>query len=209
VPDEPTVFVVDDDPAFRKSVTWLVGSVGLAVEAFPDAPSFLQRAHPGIAGCVVADLRMPGLSGLDLQSELSRLGVRIPVILITGYADVPAAVRAMKAGAVDFLEKPMGGQELLDRIREALERDATSRASSAHRADLEARYAKLTARERQVLHEIVAGKPNKIVAAELGVSPKTVEVHRARVMEKMGVDSLADLVRAHLALGGEPSARCG
>lgn len=205
--DAPTVFVVDDDPAFRKSVTWLVGSVGLPVETFPDAASFLERVRPGIAGCLVADLRMPGMSGLDLQAELSQRDVAIPVILITGYADVPAAVRAMKGGAMDFLEKPMSGQELLDRIREALDRDVETRASNARRAELEARYARLTTRERQVLAEIVAGKPNKVIAADLGVSPKTVEVHRARVMEKMGVDSLADLVRAHLALGGEPALR--
>jgi FixJ family two-component response regulator len=209
VPDEPTVFVVDDDAAFRKSIAWLVGSVGLPVETFADAASFLERARSGVRGCVVADLRMPGMSGLDLQAELGRQGAPISVIVITGYGDVPAAVRAMKAGAVDFLEKPMSGQDLLDRIREALARDATSRAARSRRAELEARFARLTARERQVLREVVAGKSNKLVAAELGVSPKTVEVHRAHVMEKMGALSLADLVRAHLALEGEPATGSG
>jgi FixJ family two-component response regulator len=201
VADAPTVFVVDDDPAFRTSLAWLVGSAGLTVETFADAASFLVRAAPDLSGCVVADLRMPGMSGLELQAELDRRNVHIPVILITGFAEVSDAVHAMKAGALDFLEKPVESEKLLDCVRGALARDARTHAAHRLRRELAGRYARLTAREREVLAEIVAGKANKVIAADLGISPKTVEVHRARIMEKMGADSPADLVRAHLTLG--------
>lgn len=196
---EPTVFVVDDDQAMRKSLHWLIESVGLNVETFPSARRFLESYTPGRPGCLVLDMRMPGISGLELQEKLKARNITIPVIFITGHGDVPMAVRAMKAGAIDFIEKPFNDQLLLDRIQHALEQDAQSRSGQAQRAELAARLALLTPREREVMEMVAEGKPNKVIAAQLGVSAKTVEAHRAKVMEKMQAKSLADLIRMVMA----------
>ena len=191
----PTVFVVDDDPAMRESLSFLVGSVGLAVECFATARDFLDRYDGRRGGCLVLDVRMPGMSGLELQERLADRGVDIPIVMITGFGDVPMAVRALKRGALDFIEKPFTDQDLLDRIHEALERDRCGRAERARREEIAARIAKLTPRERQVMDCVLAGKPNKVIAAELTLSPKTIEVHRARMMDKMQVSSLAELLQ--------------
>ncbi|MGH7819539.1 MAG: response regulator transcription factor [Candidatus Binatia bacterium] len=195
MPDSPTVFVVDDDPTVLKALRDLIRSSGLAVQTYASAQEFLAAYDPKQPGCLVLDVRMPGQSGLELQRELSARNLRLPTIIVTGFADVHVAVRAMKAGAVDVIEKPFSSQVLLDRIEEALERDRQERSLRDRRARFEARVATLTRREREVMDRVVAGKPNKEIAAELGLSLKTVEGHRARVMEKMQVDSLADLIR--------------
>lgn len=196
---EPTVFVVDDDPAMRQSLRWLIESVHLAVETFASAQEFLAAYNPERPGCLVLDVRMPGMGGLDLQAELARRQIEIPIIVITGYAEVATAVRALKAGAIDFIEKPFSDQLLLDRIQQAIASDRQARERRAERAAVAARVAQLTPRERDVMQLVVAGSSNREIAAELGLSIKTVEVHRARVMEKMQVDSLAELVRLVLS----------
>ncbi len=193
---EGTVFVVDDDPSVRGGLARLFKSVGLAAEAFASAREFLGRAPIEGPACLVLDVRLPELSGLDLQEELARAGVAIPIIFITGHGTVPTSVRAMKAGAADFLEKPVDEQELLDAVRRALEQDRRARQEQAEAAERRRRLESLTPREREVLSYVAAGWLNKQIAAELGTSEKTVKVHRARVMEKMKVVSLADLVRA-------------
>jgi len=198
---EPTVFVVDDDRAMRDSLSWLLDSVGLRVRSYATAAEFLADHDPAQPGCLVLDVRMPGMSGLDLQAELARRGVELPTIVITGHAEVSMAVRAVKAGALDFIEKPFSDQLLLDRVRQALEIDLEVREVRRRREDALRRLATLTAREREVLNLVVAGKANKEIASELGVSPKTVEVHRAHVMSKMCVDSLAELIRITLLAG--------
>lgn len=192
---QSTVFVVDDDPAIRESLRWLIESVGLKVKVFTTANEFLKSYDPSLPGCLVLDIRMPGMSGLDLQNELAARNVSIPILIITGHAEVPVAVRAMKAGALDFIEKPFSDQLLLDRIRRAIEKDVEFRQANSERVGVAARLAQLTPREREVMDLVIAGKANKVIASELGLSPKTVEVHRAHVMKKMQVDSLADLVR--------------
>ncbi len=191
----PTVFVVDDDPAIRESLRWLIESVGLNVKIFTTAQEFLETYDPTMSGCLVLDIRMPGMSGLDLQNELAARRINIPILIITGHAEGPVAVHAMKAGALDFIEKPFSDQLLLDRIRRAIEKDAEVRLAHSQQAEVAARLAQLTPREREVMNLVIAGKANKVIASELGLSPKTVEVHRAHVMKKMQVDSLADLVR--------------
>ena len=198
---EPTVFVVDDDRAMRDSLSWLLDSVGLRVRSYATAAEFLADHDPAQPGCLVLDVRMPGMSGLDLQAELARRGVELPTIVITGHAEVSMAVRAVKAGALDFIEKPFSDQLLLDRVRQALEIDLEVREVRRRREDALRRLATLTAREREVLDLVVAGKANKEIASALGVSPKTVEVHRAHVMSKMCVDSLAELIRLTLLAG--------
>jgi FixJ family two-component response regulator len=200
-PPEPTVFVVDDDRAMRESLSWLLDSVGLRVRSYATAADFLAEHDPAQPGCLVLDVRMPGMSGLDLQAELARRGVELPTIVITGHAEVSMAVRAVKAGAIDFIEKPFSDQLLLDRVRQALEIDLEAREVRRRREDARRRLATLTAREREVLNLVVAGKANKEIASALGVSPKTVEVHRAHVMSKMYVDSLAELIRITLLAG--------
>jgi len=200
---QSTVFIVDDDPAMRESLRWLIESVGLAVETYGAARDFLDTYDPARAGCLLLDVRMPGLSGLDLQAELSVRRISIPTIIITGYAEVPMAVRAMKAGAIDFIEKPFSDQHLLDRIRQAIEIDREDRRVSAERKEMTDRYERLTQRERQVMEMVVSGRPNKTVAQEFGLSEKTVEVHRSKVMEKMRAQSLADLIRMDLILKGD------
>lgn len=196
----PTVFVVDDDEAVRSSLRLLLKSVGLVPATFGSARAFLNEYNPGQPGCVVLDVRMPEMSGLELQEQLNTQGAVIPVIFITGHGDVPMAVEAMQAGAFDFLQKPFRDQELIDRIQRALEKDRASRAVLSERAVIKQRLAELTPREREVLAMVTSGKPNKVMAADLGVSQRTVEIHRARVMEKMGANSLAQLVRMILDL---------
>lgn len=197
---EPTVFVVDDDAAMRDSLRWLFEFVGLAVETFATAEEFLDGCHPARPGCLLLDVRMPGMSGLNLQDELAARHFTLPTIIITGYAEVATAVRALKTGAIDFIEKPFSDELLLERIRQAISADRQAREVQAQRAEVAARFALLTARERAVMDLVIAGKPNKVIAAELGLSPKTVEVHRANVMRKMEAPSVADLVRFGLVL---------
>lgn len=199
-----TVFVVDDDEAVRQSAEMLVRSVGLAVEAYPTAQAFLQAYDPSRPGCLLLDLRMPGMSGLELQRTLKERDVTLPVIIMTGHGDVPVAVQAFKDGAVDFIEKPYSKQMLLERIRDAVARDARSRLERSARAKIETRLNRLTPRETSVMERVVAGLSNKEIARDLGVSSKTVEVHRAHVMQKMEADSLADLVKQVMTVrGGE------
>ena len=200
---EPTVFVVDDDPAMRESLRWLIESVGLRVETYSVPQDFLQTYDAARPGCLVLDMRMPGMSGLELQEELTERKATLPIIIVTGYAEVPMAVRALKAGAVDFIEKPFSDQLLLDRIQQAIETDRQTRGQQAYKAQLATRIASLSAREREVMELVIAGKANREIAEELGLSQKTVEVHRSRVMEKMQVDSLAELVRVVLEARSE------
>jgi FixJ family two-component response regulator len=194
----PVVFVVDDDPAMRDSLRWLIESTGLLVETFADAQAFLARIGPELPGCLILDVRMPGMSGIDLQTELARRGIGLPTIVVTGHAEVPMAVRAVKAGAIDFIEKPFSDQLLLDRVRQGIDMDRRERDGRARRGEVLRRMGLLTQREREVLDLVVAGKPNKEIAATLHLSPKTVEVHRAHVMEKMQASSVAELVRLSL-----------
>ena len=191
----PTVFIVDDDEAVRSSLRLLIKSVGLIPAALGSAREFLEKYDPAQPGCLVLDVRMPEMSGLELQEQLNRQGAVIPVIFITGHGDVPMAVEAMQAGAFDFLQKPFRDQDLIDRIQRALEKDRANRAVLGERSLIRERLESLTPREREVLDMVSSGKPNKIMAADLGVSQRTVEIHRARVMEKMGASSLAQLVR--------------
>jgi FixJ family two-component response regulator len=195
---DPTVFVVDDDPAMRASLRWLIESVGIAVVTFATAYEFLESYDGGKPGCLLLDVRMPGMSGLDLQAELGARRISIPVLIITGYAEVPIAVRAMKAGAFDFIEKPFSDQTLLDRIRRAIAVDCEARKTAEECADAVERVRRLTPRERDVMDRVVLGKSNKVIADDLGLSPKTVEAHRKHVMEKMAAESLAALIRLAL-----------
>lgn len=194
---ETTVYVVDDDDAGRHSLHWLIESVGLRVESFARPTDFLDAYDESKPGCLVLDLRLPEMSGLELQERLRSLGARIPIIMITAYGDVPTAVRAMKGGAVDFVEKPFNDQALLDRIQQCIELDLEMREVNASYEEIRARYELLTKRERQVMSLLIAGKSNKPIAEILGISPKTVEVHRAKVMEKMAAESIVFLV--HMA----------
>lgn len=191
----PTVFVVDDDESVRGSLRFLLRSVGLESHAFGSAPEFLAAYDPAQPGCLVLDVRMPGMSGLELQQELNVRGATIPVVFITGHGDVPMAVEAMQHGAHDFLQKPFRDEELIERVQRALARDAKTRAGLKAHESIRERLDSLTPRERQVLALMARGKPNKIMAYELGVSQRTVEIHRARVMEKSGASSVAELVR--------------
>lgn len=195
---DSTVFVVDDDQAIRHAMELLMRSVGLEHEIFHSGDEFLSRYSAQRPGCLVLDIRMPGLGGLELQQKLIDMDSALPIIFITGHGDVPMAVEAMQKGAVDFIQKPFRDQELLDRIREALETDQERRSAREELAEVTARLEKLTNREREVMDLVVTGKPNKVIAYELGVSQRTVEIHRARVMEKMQARSLADLVRMHM-----------
>jgi two-component system response regulator FixJ len=192
---QATVFVVDDDQAMRSSLQWLIESVGLSVESFASADEFLRSYYPGRAGCLLLDVRMPGMSGLELQDYLNQHQIEIPVIIITGHGDVHMAVRAMKSGAVDFIEKPFNDEMLLDAIRNALTLDDRRREQRSAKAAIAERLEQLTPREYEVMEMVTSGKSNKEIANVLGVSAKTVEAHRARVMEKMQAGSLAELVR--------------
>jgi FixJ family two-component response regulator len=196
----PVVFIVDDDEAIRSSLRLLLKSVGLVPQALASAREFLDTFDPSQPGCLVLDVRMPGMSGLELQEQLNRLGAVIPLIFITGHGDVPMAVEAMQAGAFDFLQKPFRDQDLIDRIQRALEKNRANRSVLNERSLIHERFESLTPRERDVLNMVTSGKPNKVMASDLGVSQRTVEIHRARVMEKMGASSLAQLVRMVLDL---------
>lgn len=189
------VFVVDDDDAVRRALERLIKSVGLTVETFSSAQEFLRRDPPEGPACIVSDVRMPGLSGLDLQKELADASLSMPIVFMTGHGTVPMSVRAMKAGAVDFLQKPVDEQVLLDAIHQALEKGSREQQALAEQAEIQERIESLTAREREVFEHVVSGKLNKQIAADLGASEKTIKVHRGRVMQKMQADSLADLVR--------------
>jgi len=195
---QPTVFIVDDDPAIRFAMQALMDSVNMEHEIFASGDEFLENADDHRAGCLVLDIRMPGLGGLELQEELLKRDSTLPIIFITGHGDVPMAVDAMQKGAVDFIQKPFRDQDLLDRIREALKTDQERREEQKKHAEVAERLARLTNREREVFDLVVTGKPNKVIAYELGVSQRTVEIHRARVMEKMQARSLADLVKMHM-----------
>jgi RNA polymerase sigma factor (sigma-70 family) len=189
------VFVVDDDPSVRSSLKFLVSTVGLEVETFDSADSFFHRKPPDAPSCLVLDVRLPGLSGLDFQRELAARNLRIPIVFITGHGDIPMSVRAMKAGAVEFLTKPFRDQDLLDAIRIALERDRDRREHEKEATELQQRFESLTPRERKVISMVVSGMLNKQIAGELGTAENTVKVHRSRAMEKMHAQSLAELVR--------------
>jgi two-component system, LuxR family, response regulator FixJ len=192
---QPAVFIVDDDHAVRDALRMLIKSVGLPVQVFASGDEFLAAWRPELRGCVVADIRMPGMSGLEMQEALQARGCRLPVIFITGHGDVPMAVEAMKAGALDFVQKPFRDQDLLDRINEGLQQEKNLRQVELEIEDISGRLEALTPRERQVLDRVVAGQPNKVIAMDLDVSQRTVEIHRARVMEKMQARSLAQLVQ--------------
>ena len=194
--DKPAaVFVVDDDEGVRTSLRLLIRSIGLPVETFDSAQEFLAQFDPERPGCLVLDIRMPGMSGLELQQKLNERHAITPIVFITGHGDVPMAVEAMQAGAIDFVQKPFRDQDLIDRINRALEKDRTNRAALRERDAIRQRIAELTPREREVLELVTKGRANKVIAGDLSVSQRTVEIHRARVMEKMGASSLAHLVR--------------
>jgi two-component system, LuxR family, response regulator FixJ len=202
----PTVFVVDDDEAVRGSLRLLFKSVGLSMQPYASAQEFLAAYNPHHPGCLVLDIRMPGMSGLELQEHLNLTGVIIPVIFITGHGDVPMAVQAMRHGAFDFLQKPFRDQDLIDRVQRAFEKDKTHRLNLGQRDRIRERFDSLTAREKEVLRLVTGGKANKVIAGDLGVSHRTVEIHRARVMEKMEAHSLAELVRMTMELDQTGSA---
>lgn len=199
--EEPIVFVIDDDPSMREALNSLFRSVGLRVELFGSAGELLQTELPDVTSCLVLDIRLPQRSGLDFQAELAKAAIEIPIIFITAHGDVPMTVRAMKAGAVDFLTKPFRDQDLLDAVALALERDRKRRAEARGLADLKSLFETLTPREREVMALVTAGLMNKQAAAEIGVSEITVKIHRGHLMRKMHAKSLADLVRMAELLG--------
>ena len=192
------VHVIDDDEALRDSIRMVLAHEGFDVRTYPSADAFLAILGVPAPGCVVTDVRMPGMSGIELMAEMVRLGVALPVIVVTGHADVPLAVRAMKQGAVDLIEKPFEGVQLIDAVRRALEVGRGSRQTAFDALEAQARLATLTARETEVLDRLVKGQPNKVIAYEMGISPRTVEVHRANVMKKTQAGSLSELVRMFL-----------
>jgi FixJ family two-component response regulator len=194
----PTAYIVDDDESIRTLWRWLMESNGIAVRTFATAAEFIESYRNGSAGCLVLDLKLPGMSGLELQEYLNRRGIEIPIVFVTGHGDVPAAVSALKGGAVDFIQKPFSHRDVLSIIEKAFQRDAEIRRTRVERLAVSGRLAALTDRERDVLRRVIEGKPNKIIAGELDISMKTVEFHRSKVMEKMGVDSVAALVQLTL-----------
>ncbi|MFL6549044.1 MAG: response regulator transcription factor [Povalibacter sp.] len=200
---KPVIYIVDDDEGMRRALTVLMTTVGYNAVAFARPAEFLAKYDPDQQGCLVLDVRMPEMSGLEVQQQLNRKGSLLPVILVTGHGDIPMAVQAMKDGAFDFLQKPFRDQDLLDRINAALKQDAENRAMVEQHADLRRRAESLTPREREVMALVVDGKANKVVAIDLGLSERTVEIHRANVMEKMGARSVAHLVKMQLKLSGE------
>jgi len=204
---DSVVFVVDDDPSVRRAIKRLVESVGLRVDVLGSATEFMNSSHPDIASCLVLDIRLPGMSGLDFQRELAEAKVHIPIIFITGHGDIPMSVRAMKAGAVEFLTKPFRDQDLLDAIQAGLEKDRAKRRRHAETAVLRERFESLTPSEREVLTRVVSGLLNKQIAAEIGTTEATVKVHRSHLMRKMGANSLPDLVRMAEKIGISGSKR--
>ena len=199
--EEPIVFVIDDDAPMREALGNLFRSVGLQVEVFGSASEFLQSKLPDVPGCLILDIRLPRLSGLDFQAELVKAGIHIPIIFMTGHGDIPMSVRAMKAGAIDFLTKPFRDQDMLDAVTTAIERDRGNRNEARILSDLRALFATLTPREREVMALVTAGLMNKQIAAEIGIAEITVKIHRGHIMRKMAAKSLADLVRMAQALG--------
>ncbi len=199
---DQTVFIVDDDEAMRSSLRWLVESVGLTVATFSSAREFLDQYQPNQPGCLLLDVRMPGMSGIELLEKLTAQPDCLPIIILTGHGDVPMAVRAIKTGALDFLQKPFNDQELLDRIQLALDQDSRRRHESSALGSLKSQFETLTPREREIMQLVVTGRSNKTIASELGISCRTVEVHRARLMKKLHTKTLADLVQASVALEG-------
>jgi two-component system response regulator FixJ len=196
---DPIVYIVDDDPDMLDSLRWLMKTVGLHVEVFSSAADFLRDFSPGSPGCLIFDIRMPGTSGLDLFETLVARGERMPVIFITAFADVPMAIRAMKSGAVEFVEKPFNRQRLLEKVQRAIKDDIERRRSHASREALQSRFRKLTDKEREVLELITAGRPNKAIATRLEITPRAVEMRRASLMKKLGVSSLVELLRLTIA----------
>ena len=193
--DRPAVFIIDDDPDVRESLSRLVRAAGFAVEAFDSADAFLSAFVEDRPGCLVTDIRMPGMNGLELQERMRSEGSSMPTIVLTGHGDVPGAVRALKGGAIDFLQKPYEPDVLLVRIAEALAKDARTREAKEQAAEVESRLSQLTPRERQVMSLVIEGKANKVIAIDLGISERTVELHRGRVMHKLGARSVPDLIR--------------
>lgn len=201
--DAAVIYVLDDDEGMRRALTTLLGTIGHKVAPFGVPSEFLAKHDRNQHGCVVLDIRMPEMSGLEVQQRLNKEGSMLPVIFITGHGDVPMAVQAMKEGAFDFIQKPFREQDLVDRINHALQQDADNRKSVLEKADLQRRFDSLTQREHQVLGMVVDGRANKVIAIDLDLSERTVEIHRANVMEKMGARSVAHLVKMHLTLTGE------
>lgn len=197
---EPTVYVIDDDESIRELLVWLMRRNHIRAEAFPNARSFLKAYRPEAPGCLILDLYMPGMSGLELQDYLKGAGIEMPVIFLSGRADVPKAVLAVKSGAIDFIEKPFDYRRIVELVVESLKRDAAARGDRAESRRRAERFATLTQREREVLERVVVGKVNRIIAEEMAISIKTVEAHRARIMEKLSVDSVAELVKATLGV---------
>jgi two-component system response regulator TtrR len=197
---EPTVYIVDDDSSTRELLAWLMKRNGLAARTFENGPSFLEACGREARGCVLLDLNLPGMSGIELQQKLTAAGIGLPIIFVSGGADVPRAVQAVKGGAVDFVEKPFDYRRIVALVHECLARDAAGRAEREKGRQAADRLATLSQREREVLERVVSGKPNRVIAEELDISIKTVEAHRARIMEKLEVGSLAELVQATLAV---------
>lgn len=200
---KPIIYIVDDDDGMRRALTALMTTVGYQAVPYARPAEFLAKYDPNQPGCLVLDVRMPEMSGLEVQQQLNRAGSMLPVILVTGHGDIPMAVQAMKDGAFDFLQKPFRDQELLDRINAALKQDAENREAVDRHADLKRRAESLTPREREVMALVVDGRANKVIAIDLGLSERTVEIHRSNVMEKMAARSVAHLVKMHLTLSGE------
>lgn len=200
---QPTIYVVDDDDGMRRALDTLLSTVGYKTAVFSRPSDFLAQFKPEAHSCVVLDIRMPEMSGLEVQQQLNRKGSMLPVIFITGHGDVPMAVQAMKEGAFEFIQKPFRDQDLLDRINHALKQDADNRMNAARRSEVQHRLESLTPREKQVMDFIVDGSANKVIAIDLGLSERTVEIHRAKVMEKMGARSVAHLVKLHLTLADD------
>jgi two-component system response regulator FixJ len=203
--ERSTVIVLDDDEAVRDSLRALLESAGFEVEIFGAGQDFLDNFDPAKSGCLISDVRMPGLSGLDIQQQLAERRSSLPVIMITGHGDIPMAVKAMSAGAVDFIEKPFADDALLDSVKRALSQPKKNLVDPESAGDLERRLERLTPREREVLDQLVIGNPNKVIAHELGISPRTVEIHRARVIEKMNARNLSHLVRLAITAGVLPN----
>jgi RNA polymerase sigma factor (sigma-70 family) len=199
MPPDATVWVVDDEAAMRNSLKWLIESIGFAVRAYASAEEFLRAYDASVPGCIVSDVRMPGMSGIELQAELARRGGAVPMIFLTAHGEIPMAVRAIQDGAFDFIEKPFSNHGLLERIQRAVARERQTRVSVERRKDVRERLERLSTREREVLDQIVQGKANKEIASQLNVSVKTVEFHRAHVMQKMGAYSVASLLHAILS----------
>ncbi len=198
--EQPIIFIIDDDEQVRNALILLMESVGLAVESYASAQDYLDSFDVTKAGCIILDVRMPGMSGLDLQARLAAEKIHPPIVIITGHGDVPMAVRAVSAGAVDFIEKPFNNQSMLDSVHKAIEVDAVQRGESSRLQDIETHYNTLTPREKEVLQSVIEGKRNKVIAYDMNISQSTVEAHRSKVMDKMSAGSLSELMRMAISL---------